>query len=97
MPVLARSQPGEAFEQASERGGILISDRPTDLLDRLAAGLQPSLGELDPDPLDVGNRRLPRRALKPSGQGPGAEPGAVGHPFDRVGGLGVLGDEAFGP
>jgi hypothetical protein len=71
MPGHEARQP---LEEAPERGGVLVADRPADLLDRLIAGLKQALRPLDPDLLDLCDRRVAGGQLEASFEILGARP-----------------------
>ena len=75
MPaVRSRRETRDALEEATEEGGFLVSDLPTDLIYRGFRSLEAALGVLDPKALHVGDRTQARRACEPTLEGALCEP-----------------------
>jgi hypothetical protein len=85
LPISTRGEASGAFEQAAKEGGILVADLPADCIHRHVGPLELLLRILDPQALNVGNRREAGRAHEAPFEGACRELGTLDHLLHRVG------------
>src|SRR5690606_33893696 len=92
LAVDAGGQSGQALEEPTEEGRVLISHLPADLIHCRLCPLQAAFGILDAQALDIGNGAQAGGSGEASLEGPFAEPSTPPHFFDGIAYREVRGD-----